>query len=141
MFTAFQMFTKNINESKIFAGIVIILLNIGGKYIPVTLNRSTETLLKSKLSKDIIVFAMAWMGTRDVTIAFFLTLLFVFLTEYILNYDSPLCVIPKKDRQLPIDEEPVTDEDVTNAIAVLEKYKAHKNIKRQHETYLKYFNY
>jgi hypothetical protein len=46
------MFTKNINESKIFAGLIIIILNVGGKLIPITLSKSAENILKSKITME-----------------------------------------------------------------------------------------
>jgi hypothetical protein len=38
-------------------------------------------------------------------------------------------------------ETPVREEDVENAINTLQKYKMNKQVQKQHDTYLKYFNY
>lgn len=129
---------KHLNESKIFAGIIIIMLNIGGKYLPVTLNRSTEMVLRSHLSKDLIVFAMAWMGTRDVKIAFALTCLFVLITDYLLNDESKWCIIPK---QVDLGDGKVSLEEYNQALMVVDKYKTQERLMKQHDVYLKYFNY
>ena len=55
-----------LNNSKFFAGLVMILLNIGSKFIVIQFSRSTEEYLKMSITKQILVFAMAWMGTRDI---------------------------------------------------------------------------
>ena len=55
-----------LNNSKFFAGIIMILLNVGSKIISVNFSRSTEEYLKFTLSKQILVFAMAWMASRDI---------------------------------------------------------------------------
>jgi flagellar assembly factor FliW len=141
MITYLKSFAKQINESKLFAGSVIILLNVGGKYLPITVNKSTEEILKMKLTKEVIVFAMAWMGTRDIVLAFILTCFFSLLNDYLFNYDSKLCCIPKKYRVSVSTETPVREEDVENAINTLQKYKMNKQVQKQHDTYLKYFNY
>ena len=143
MFDILKMFTKNINESKVFAGLIIIILNVGGKLVPITLSKSAEKILKSKISRDLIIFAISWMGTRDIIVSFVLTSIFIFLTDYLLNYESRYCVVPKKHRSIVIDENgdgEVTDEELNKAISILEKSKKNKEMRDQHNAYLRNFD-
>ena len=55
-----------LNNSKFFAGVVMILLNVGSKFISIQFSKSTEEYLKMNVTKQLLVFAMAWMGTRDI---------------------------------------------------------------------------
>ena len=55
----------NLNNSKFFAGIVMIMLNIGTKFIPIQISESAEKYVKYSISRKLLVFTMAWMGTRD----------------------------------------------------------------------------
>lgn len=140
MFSALHMFTKGINESKLFAGLIIIMLNVGGKLIPITLSKSAEDIIKTKISRDIIVFAISWMGTRDIFTALFLTCFFVLLSDFLLNYESRFCCIPMRYRLVKEDnEEELSDEEINKAISILEKSKKNKQIQQQHETYLRFF--
>ena len=59
----------NINKSKVFAGLMIIVLNIASKFVTFKFGKTTEMYLKYTFSRQILVFAMAWMGTRDIYIA------------------------------------------------------------------------
>ena len=70
---------NELNQSKIFAGLIIIILNVGGKLIPLNMSKSAENIIKTKMSRDIIVFAIAWMGTRDILTSVLLTLFFISL--------------------------------------------------------------
>jgi len=133
------MFTTNLNESKIFAGLIIIILNIGGKLVPINLSKSAEKILKTKISRDIIVFSISWMGTRDIFISIALTLAFIVLSDILLNYDSSYCCIPEKYRELLDDDDEITDEELNKAILILEKSKKNKEIQEQHDTYLRFF--
>jgi hypothetical protein len=139
MFSFLNGFTKNINESKIFAGLIIIILNVGGKLIPITLSKSAENILKSKISRDIIIFAISWMGTRDIVISFILTISFILISDFLLNYDSSYCCVPKKYQNIVIDDD-VTDEELNRAILILEKSKKNKEIQHQHNTYSRFYN-
>jgi len=140
MIQMLQMFTKNINESKIFAGLVIIILNVGGKLIPITLSKSAEDILKTKLSRDIIVFAISWMGTRDIIISIILTISFILISDFLLNYDSRYCCVPKKYRNIIIENTDISDEELNKAILILEKSKKKQEIQHQHNTYMKFYN-
>jgi hypothetical protein len=130
-----------LNNSKFFAGIIMILLNIGSKFISVNFSRSTEEYLKFTLSKQILVFAMAWMASRDIYTALILTAVFVFLSEHLFNEDSTLCVVPHSKRVLhkleasQINNNIVTEEELTTAITILEKAKKEKQEKIQKDAY------
>ena len=135
-----------LNNSKFFAGVVMILLNVGSKFMSINFSKSTEEYLKLSLSKQILVFAMAWMGTRDIYTALILTAVFVILSEHMFNEESHLCVVPHKHRVLhklmdTNKDRIVSETEYNNAIAVLEKAKKEKQQYKQKEIYTKYFNY
>jgi hypothetical protein len=138
MITALKLFTKSLNESKLFAGIIIIILNVGGRFVPISLSKSTEQFLKTNVSRDIIVFAIAWMGTRDIFISLLLTGVFILLTDYLMNFDSKMCCIPLKYKPIP-DLEIVSDEELNKAIQVLEASKKKKMFQEQHDSYHRLF--
>jgi hypothetical protein len=90
----------DINGSKFFAGLVMIMLNVGSKFIPIQFSKSAEAYLKESVSKVILVFAMSWMGTRDIYTAIILTLLFVIFSDYLFNEESLFCIVPHNQRIL-----------------------------------------
>jgi hypothetical protein len=135
-----------LNSSKFFAGIIMILLNVGSKFIAIQFSRSTEEYLKMNVTKQLLVFAMAWMGTRDIYTALILTAVFTVLSDHLFNEESPYCVVPKKYRILAnlVDTNNdgiVSDEELNNAIAILEKSKKEKQQKNQKNSLLKFHNY
>lgn len=89
-----------LNNSLFFAGVVMIMLNIGSRYIELKLDPSTENFLKTALSKELLVFSVCWMGTRDLIVALVLTAVFVVLADYGLNANSNCCIMPHKYRSM-----------------------------------------
>ena len=89
-----------LNNSKFFAGVIMILLNVGSKFISIQFSRSMEEYLKMNVTKQILVFAMAWMGTRDIYTSLVLTAVFTILSDHLFNEESPYCIVPKKFRIL-----------------------------------------
>jgi hypothetical protein len=135
-----------LNNSKFFAGVVMILLNVGSKFITIQFSKSTEEYLKMNVTKQLLVFAMAWMGTRDIYTALVLTAVFTVLSDHLFNEESPYCCVPHKYRVLTkiIDNNNdgmVTDDEINNAIAVLEKAKRDKERMKQREMFTLYGNY
>tara|TARA_B110000879_G_scaffold144295_1_gene187464 strand:+ start:3777 stop:4238 length:462 start_codon:yes stop_codon:yes gene_type:complete len=129
----FHEHIQTINNSKIFAGIMIITLNIVSKFVNIKLSKTMESYLKYTFSKYVLVFTIAWMGTRDIYIAFFIMFCFILIGDYLLDEESYFCILPEefKDHHLTMLEENenmeiITDEEITKAKKVLEKAKEQK---------------
>jgi hypothetical protein len=130
-----------LNNSKFFAGIIMILLNIGSKFITIQFSKSTEEYLKMNVTKQILVFSMAWMGTRDIYTALVLTAVFTILSDHLFNEESPYCIVPEKYKVLNklVDTNSdgiVSEQEISSAIAVLEKAKKEKTKKEQQNSFL-----
>jgi len=91
--------THALNNSKLFAGMVMIMLNIGSKYITIKLSKSQEAFLKHVVGREFLIFAICWMGSRDIFLSFILTAIFTVLTDYLFHEDSKFCVLSPKYTQ------------------------------------------
>lgn len=136
----------SLNNSKFFAGVVMILLNVGSKFISIQFSKSTEEYLKMNVTKQLLVFAMAWMGTRDIYTALVLTAVFTVLSDHIFNEESPYCVVPQQYRVLSklIDTNSdgvVTEKEINDAIAILEKSRQDKQKLNQRKTFALFGDY
>ena len=129
-----------LNNSKFFAGVIMILLNVGSKFIQIQFSKSTEEYMKWSVSKQLLIFAMAWMGTRDIYSSLGLTAVFTILSDYLFNEESKLCIVPHKYRILQKlvdtnEDGAVSEIELASAIAVLEKAKREKQRKQQKIAY------
>ena len=143
MLDILRNFAHQLNTSKLFAGLVMIMLNIGSKYIVIKLSKSQEAYLRNTVARQLLIFSIIWMGTRDVIISIAMTAAFVVLTDHLFNEQSAYCVIPgylRKYEEL-LDEDKdghITPEEVENAMRVLEKVKK-RDRKRVHLNQLESF--
>ena len=137
MFDYLHANIQRINDSKIFAGLMIITLNIVSKYVNIGLSKSMESYLKYTFSRQLLVFSIAWMGTRDIYIAFFITFIFTLCTEYLFYEDSVFCVLSEdfQDYHKTLTDndknnsDKVTDDDVQKAKDILEKAKTQNKLR------------
>jgi hypothetical protein len=120
----------NINNSKLFAGLMIITLNIASKFVTFKLGKTAETYLKYTFSRQILVFAMAWMGTRDIYVAAGLTIIFIILFDFLFNENSMFCVLPNDFKEyyenVAQEHAEITHEDYVKAQTTVEKYTEQK---------------
>jgi len=133
----------SLNNSKFFAGIVMIMLNVGSKFISIQFSKSTEEYLKYSVTKQLLVFAMAWMGTRDIYTALVLTAVFVILSDHLFNEESSMCIVPHEYRVLhklvdTNNDGKVSDDEYKNALAVLEKAKKDKQLQEQKDAMMRF---
>ena len=119
----FQNLHNNVtmlNGSKIFAGFMIIVLQISSRFVTIKLSKTMESYLKYTFSKQILIFAIAWMGTRDIYIALAITILFSLIMDGFCNEDSSLCILPGsfKNYHIQLAEEMEDEEgnDITKNI-------------------------
>jgi hypothetical protein len=112
---------EHVNNSKIFAGLMIIILNIASKFVSFKFSKSIEMYLKHTFSKQLLVFAIAWMGTRDIYIALLITIIFIICMDYIFNEDSMFCCLPESFTNYHLELDKVTDDDIKKAKEVLAK--------------------
>ena len=120
-----------LNNSKIFAGIMIVILNVASKFVNFKFGPTTEKYLKYTFSRQILVFAMAWMGTRDIYVAAGLTLVFIVIFDFLFNENSSLCVLPNelKEYYQNIDED-ISHDDYVKAKTTVDKYIEQKDTKK-----------
>ena len=127
-----KSYMNKLNDSKFFAGVMMIILNLGSKYINIDLSDIQEEFLKQSLSRQLLVFSFAWMGTRDIILSIILTASFLILASYLLNENSQMCVIPGKLRKIRdvIDKNKdgiIQKKELDLAINTLQKYQKQNN--------------
>ena len=134
-----------LNNSKFFAGVLMIMLNLGSKYISLNLSKNQEGYLKNALGRQILIFSMSWIGSRDIVTALILTAVFTILADHILNEDSKFCILPKSWKHLYTmvdinNDGEISDEEIENAIKILSKAK-HNTIENQRSLAFNNFYY
>jgi hypothetical protein len=89
-------FFNSINGSKLFAGLAMIILNLFSKYVVVDLSKSQEAFIRNTITREILIFIIVFVGTRDIIISLLITAAFVILSNTIFNEKSRFCMMPHK---------------------------------------------
>lgn len=111
-----------LNNSKIFSGIIMILLNLGSKYVSIDISKAQEKFLSNNIIRKFLIFTIVFTATRDIIISIFLTVFFIVLNKYILNEHSIVSLIPKYMKS-----NEVTQEEIEYAKKILTSAYKQKN--------------
>jgi hypothetical protein len=138
---------KHINESKFVIGIAMILLNIGSKYVDFKFTKSQEQMLRNGIAREILIFTIVFMGTRDILYAILLTAAFIILSEYVFNEKSKYCLVPDKFKKISAlidtnNDSVVSPEEEAKALMILKKAEKNRdeNMHNKFSTYLNTMN-
>jgi len=113
---------------------MIITLNIASKFVTIKLSKTMESYLKHSFSRDLLIFAIAWVGSRDIYTACIILVIFIVCMDFLFNEDSAYCILPQAFCNYHINllenegtvggtDKIITPEEVKNATDVLEKAK------------------
>ena len=98
-FLQIDEYIKLLNTNTLFVGLMMFVMNIASRFVTIKLSRSMEGYMKYSFSKDILVFAIAFIGTRDLYWALVITLVFIICMDYLFNEESPVCCLPESFTQ------------------------------------------
>ena len=115
-------FSKKLNESKYFFGLMMILLTIGSKYIIIDISENQQKVLSSKIMRRILIFTVVFIATRDVIVSFILTGLVIVIFLNLFHEKSYYCVLPNYLKFLDTNTDgKISEEELNNAINILKK--------------------
>jgi uncharacterized membrane protein len=142
MLDKIKIFIHKINTSKILAGIVMLLLNVGSKYIEIGLSQTQEQALRNALTRELLIFAVVFMATHDIIISILMTAAFVILSQFLFNDESKYCIVSKKmkkiKRMVDVNKDNIiSEEEEERALEILKKAKKQK--KKQNQ--MQFINY
>ena len=109
---------QTLNNSKFFAGILMILMNLGSKYISLELSETQDEFFSNIVIRRIMIFVVIFIATKDVVTSLIITACFVILVSGLFNENSKFCLIRNNCKQTKI----ISKEQVERAKKVLKKY-------------------
>jgi hypothetical protein len=110
--------TMGLSSNKYILGLMILLINLGARYIGNELNEFSHKVLNHKFARRFLIFLVIWMGCRDLVVSLIITTCFILLSNTLLNEQSTYCI-------LPIDNpSPVSKEEYDVAKQMVQKYEA-----------------
>lgn len=96
----FDKSLKTLNTNKLLIGMMMIILNVCSRYIELGFTKTQEQALRTGLGRELFIFAVAFIGSRDIATSIMLTAAFIVLSDYLFNESSALCLMPEHMKEL-----------------------------------------
>ena len=105
----------NISNSKLFSGCIMLMTNIGGKYLAQEMPSNIDKIFLNYIFlRYLVLFSIFFMATRDIKVSILLTLLFYIFVKYLFNEKSSFCILDKNDL--------ISENEYLKAKKIMEKY-------------------
>jgi hypothetical protein len=128
---------KPINDNKFVLALVMMFLNIGSKYIDFGFSKTQEHALRNGIGKELLIFCVMFVGTRDIILSAIVTFIFFIFSEYLLNENSKFCLCQKHfDRVKLVMEQTngiVTEKELNEALETIKKAERNGQLERQNK--------
>lgn len=113
-----------LEQHPMFVGVMMLLVNIGSRYVILEISESTEEFISGEIMRKIIIFAMAFVATRKLTTALLLTGAFSAIVGGLFHEKSKYCILPKREAFGDGAQKAPSDREVLAARNVLERHEA-----------------
>ena len=113
----------DLNTNKYFAGIMMIILNLGSRFLVMELSENQEQLLSNKVIRRFVVFTVVFIATKDIYVSLIITAVFIVLVSGLFNENSRFRLVTK-----PVISK-ITNDDYKKAIKTIKMYKLQKQSK------------
>lgn len=80
------------NTNPYFIGIMMLILNLGGRFISLEVTKKQEQFLQLPWVRRGLIFTVLFVATRNIWVAFWATVTVVLLLGYLFNENSALCI-------------------------------------------------
>ena len=82
-----------INTNPYFTASMMLLLNLGGRFLGLELSKNQEQFFMHSYVRRFLIFVVLFVATRNIAIAFWMTILIILIIGYFFNENSSLCLI------------------------------------------------
>ena len=108
--------TMGLSGNKYVLGLMILLINLGARYIGNEVSDFMHKVLNHKFARRFLIFLVLWMGTRDLVVAGVITISFILLVNTLFNENSAYCILPVTNNSS------ITREEYDLAKQIVSKY-------------------
>tara|TARA_B100000963_G_scaffold68980_1_gene57241 strand:+ start:287 stop:655 length:369 start_codon:yes stop_codon:yes gene_type:complete len=113
---------ESFNNNKYIYAVMMILLNIGARYIEIDLHEGHKKFLSSTALRRLLIFTVAFVATRDLVASLIITASFVIIVLNLFNTNSKYCILPQSYYDLDENKDGrVSPEEIKKAYDTLKK--------------------
>ena len=87
-----DIFFAGINTNPYFIGTMMLLLNLGGRFISLEMSKGQEAFFADPWVRRVLIFTILFVGTRNFIVAFIMWFVIILCIGYLFNENSSFCI-------------------------------------------------
>ena len=113
----------SINNNKYFYAMMMLLMNMGARYIEMDLDTNHKNFLSSKVIRRLLIFTVSFIATRDIIASLIITSAFVIIVLNLFGSNSKYFVLSSDNKVLLNDDNntEIPPEEIRKAYHILKK--------------------
>lgn len=100
------------NGNLYFIGIMMLVLNLGGRFLAMEITKDQETFFQNPWVRRFLIFVVLFVATRNILVAFWLTVIVVIVLGFLFNENSALSIFGKSKGPEGVPVQTMTPEEV-----------------------------
>lgn len=88
-------FLNIFNTNPYFIGIMMLIMNLGGRFLSLELSKKQEQFLQQPWIRRSLIFIVLFIGTRNLWVSFWATIFIILFLGYLFNENSAMCIFGK----------------------------------------------
>ncbi len=90
--SSFDLLLSTISANPYFIGLMMILLNLGGRFLGLEISPQQEKFFQHPYVRRLLIFTVLFVATRNIWVAFWMSLVVILCIGYLFNEKSGLCL-------------------------------------------------
>lgn len=80
------------NTNPYFIGIMMLVLNLGGRFIALEVTKEQEKFLQNPIVRRFLIFTVLFVATRNIWVSLWSTIIIILFLGYLFNENSSMCL-------------------------------------------------
>ena len=82
-----------LNSNPYFIGIMMLFMNLGGRFLSLEVTKEQEKFFQHPWVRRCLIFTIFFIGTRNIFVAFVMSIVVILCLGYLFNENSSLCLL------------------------------------------------
>ncbi len=98
-----EVLIGSFNTNPYFIGLMMLFMNLGGRFLAMEVTKGQEKFFQNAWVRRLLIFTVIFIATRNIFVAFWLSLLVILVVGLLFNENSALFILAPQQKKEQVD--------------------------------------
>jgi hypothetical protein len=98
-----EILIASFNTNPYFIGLMMLFMNLGGRFLAMEVTKGQEKFFQNPWVRRMLIFTVIFIATRNIFVAFWLSLVVILIVGLLFNENSALFVLAPQQKKQEVD--------------------------------------